>query len=134
MDGKTLQEKIVVYALMQKAMKWLSSMTKVRQKSIMTLSLGMVSNSNNHSALDITVKSLYMSEKLVVKILTIAGHVASVVSILIVLGNLYTAVFGSDFRVGDAMEKVLIGIASFISSVVLVGFAYIVKHVCEVKD
>ena len=75
-----------------------------------------------------------MGEKLVVKILTIAGHVAAVVSILIVLGNLYTAVFGSDFRVGAAMEMVLIGIASFISSVVLVGFAYIVKHVCEVKD
>ena len=86
------------------------------------------------SALDITVKSLGMSEKLVVKILTIAGHVAAVVSILIVLGNLYTAVFGSDFRVGAAMERVLIGIASFISSVALVGFAYIVKHVCEVKD
>ena len=75
-----------------------------------------------------------MSEKLVVKILTIAGHVASVVSILIVLGNLYTAVFGSDFIVGAAMERVLIGIASFISSVLLVGFSYIVKHVCDVKD
>ena len=82
----------------------------------------------------ITAKRIYMSEKLVVKILTIAGHVAAVVSILIVLGNLYTAVFGSDFKVGAAMERVLIGIASFISSVVLVGFAYIVKHVCEVKD
>ena len=33
-------------------------MTKVRQKSIMTLSLGMVLKSNNHSALDITVKSI----------------------------------------------------------------------------
>lgn len=75
-----------------------------------------------------------MSEKLVVKILMISGNVAAVVSILIVLGNLYTAVFGSDFRVGAAMESVLIGIASFISSVVLVGFSYIVKHVCEVKD
>ena len=75
-----------------------------------------------------------MSDKLVVKILMIAGHIATVISILIVLGNLYTALFGSDFRVGAAMERVLIGIASFISSVVLVGFAYIVKHVCEVKD
>ena len=75
-----------------------------------------------------------MSDKLVVKILMIAGHVSAVVSILIVLGNLYTAVFGSDFRVSAAMERVLIGIASFISSVVLVGFAYIVKHVCEVND
>ena len=75
-----------------------------------------------------------MSEKLVVKILMISGNVAAVVSILIVLGNLYTAVFGSDFRIGAAMERVLIGIASFISSVVLVGFSYIVKHVCEVKD
>ena len=88
----------------------------------------------NDQALRITVKRIYMSEKLVVKILTIAGHVASVVSILIVLGNLYTAVFGSDFRVGAAMERVLIGIASFISSVVLIGFAYIVKHECDVKD
>ena len=75
-----------------------------------------------------------MGEKIVVKILTITGHVAAVISILIVLGNLYTAVFGSDFRVGAAMERVLIGIASFISSVVLIGFAYIVKHVCDVKD
>ena len=75
-----------------------------------------------------------MSENLVVKILMIAGNIAAVVSILIVLGNLYTAVFGSDFRVDAAMERVLIGIASFISSVVLVGFSYIVKHVCEVKD
>ena len=75
-----------------------------------------------------------MSDKLVVKILMIAGHIATVISILIVLGNLYTAVFGSYFRVSAAMERVLIGIASFISSVVLVGFAYIVKHVCEVKD
>ena len=75
-----------------------------------------------------------MSEKLVVKILMISGNVAAVVSILIVLCNLYTAVFGSDFRVDAAMERVLIGIASFISSVVLVGFSYIVKHVCEVKD
>ena len=75
-----------------------------------------------------------MGEKIVVKILTITGHVAAVISILIVLGNLYTAVFGSDFRFGAAMESVLIGIASFVSSVVLVGFAYIVKHVCDVKD
>ena len=75
-----------------------------------------------------------MSDKLVVKILMIAGHVAAVVSILIVLGNLYTALFGSDFRVSSAMERVLIGIASFISSVVLVSFAYIVKHECDVKD
>ena len=75
-----------------------------------------------------------MGEKIVVNILTITGHVAAVISILIVLGNLYTALFGSDFRVGSAMERVLIGIASFISSVVLIGFAYIVKHVCDVKD
>ena len=88
----------------------------------------------NNQALRITVKRIYMSKKLVVKILTIAGHVAAVVSILIVLGNLYTAVFGSDFRVGAAMERVLIGIASFISSVVLICFAYIVKHVCDVND
>ena len=88
----------------------------------------------NNQALRITVKRIYMSEKLVVKILMISGNVAAVVSILIVLGNLYPAVFGSDFRVGAAMERVLIGIASFISSVVLVGFSYIVKHVCEVKD
>lgn len=75
-----------------------------------------------------------MSDKLVVKILMIAGHIATVISILIVLGNLYTALFGSDFRGGAAMERVLIGIASFVSSVALIGFAYIVKHVCGIKD
>ena len=75
-----------------------------------------------------------MSDKLVVKILMIVGHIATVISILIVLGNLYTALFGSDFRVGAAMERVLIGIASFVSSVALIGLAYIVKHVCGIKD
>ena len=49
-----------------------------------------------------------MSDKLVVKILMIAGHIATVISILIVLGNLYTALFGSDFRVGAAMDKGLL--------------------------
>lgn len=104
------------------------------QKSIMTLSLCMVLNSNNHSALDITVKSLDMSEKLVVKILMIAGNIAAVASALVVLYNLCAAIFDSDIKAYAAIDRIPIGIASFLSSVVLVGFAYIVKHVCDVKD
>ena len=76
-----------------------------------------------------------MSEKLVVKILMIAGNIAAVVSALVVLYNLGAAIFdSSDLKAYAAIDRIPIGIASFLSSVVLIGFAYIVKHVCEVKD
>ena len=86
------------------------------------------------SALDITVKSIDMGEKLVVKILMIAGNIAAVISALVVLYNLGVAIFDSDLKAYAAIDRIPIGIASFLSSVVLIGFAYIVKHVCEVKD
>lgn len=82
----------------------------------------------------ITVKRIYMSEKLVVKILMIAGNIAAVVSALVVLYNLGAAIFDSDLKAYAAIDRIPIGIASFLSSVVLIGFAYIVKHVCEAKD
>ena len=86
-------------------------------------------------ALDITVKSIDMGEKLVVKILMIAGNIAAVISALVVLYNLGAAIFdSSDLKAYAAIDRIPIGIASFLSSVVLIGFAYIVKHVCEVKD
>lgn len=88
----------------------------------------------NNQALRITVKRIYMSEKLVVKILMIAGNIAAVVSALVVLYNLGAAIFDSDLKAYAAIDRIPIGIASFLSSVVLVGFAYIVKHVCETKD
>lgn len=76
-----------------------------------------------------------MSEKLVVKILMIAGNIVAVISALVVLYNLGAAIFdSSDLKAYAAIDRIPIGIASFLSSVVLIGFAYIVKHVCEVKD
>lgn len=75
-----------------------------------------------------------MSEKLVVKILMIAGNIAAVVSALVVLYNLGAAIFDSDLKAYAAIDRIPIGIASFLSSVVVIGFAYIVKHVCEIKD
>lgn len=75
-----------------------------------------------------------MSEKLVVKILMIAGNIVAVISALVVLYNIGVAIFGSHFRAYAVIARIPIGIASFLSSVVLIGFAYIVKHVCEVKD
>lgn len=76
-----------------------------------------------------------MDEKLVVKILMIAGNIAAVISALVVLYNLGAAIFdSSDLKAYAAIDRIPIGIASFLSSVVLIGFAYIVKHVCEVKD
>lgn len=76
-----------------------------------------------------------MSEKLVVKILMIAGNIVAVISALVVLYNIGVAIFDdSDLKAYAAIARIPIGIASFLSSVVLIGFAYIVKHVCEVKD
>lgn len=39
-----------------------------------------------------------------------------------------------DLKAYAAIDRIPIGIASFLSSVVVIGFAYIVKHVCEAKD
>ena len=60
--------------------------------------------------------------------------IAAVVSALVVLYNLGAAIFDSDLKAYAAIDRIPIGIASFLSSVVLIGFAYIVKHVCEAKD
>lgn len=75
-----------------------------------------------------------MSEKLVVKILMIAGNIVAVISALVVLYNIGVAIFDSDLKAYVAIDRIPIGIASFLSSAVLIGFAYIVKHVCKVKD
>ena len=74
-----------------------------------------------------------MSEKLVVKILMIAGNIVAVISALVILYNIGVAIFDSGLKAYAAIDRISIGIASFLSSVVLIGFAYIVKHVCEVK-
>lgn len=64
----------------------------------------------------------------------IAGNIVAVVSALVVLFNLCVAIFDSGIKAYAAMDRIPISVASFLSSVALIGFAYIVKHVCETKD
>ena len=68
-----------------------------------------------------------MNEKTVAKFLVGTGYTISFISVVWVLIALCVILFGSDSHNNSAWEGMVFGVLSFLSSIVFLGFAYIVK-------
>lgn len=77
-----------------------------------------------------------MSEKLVVKILMVAGHIGLAMSVIFILFSILGMAMTTERHVDYTNAFMVLGAAlvSFITFTAFIGFAYIVKHVCKVED